>query len=67
MLPNMCAYQYNKSNFTTIFCNKLHYKYLRKHGKNQRENKISVLKLLLEKYFKKHVSLCEALNVKLSL
>lgn len=33
-----------------IFCNKLHYKYSKKHDKNQSENKISVLKLSVEKY-----------------
>ena len=36
-----------------IFCNKLHYKYLKKHDKNQSENKISVLKLSVEKYLLK--------------
>lgn len=37
-----------------ILCNKMHYKYLKKHVKHQSENKISVLKLS-EKYiyFKK--------------
>lgn len=33
-----------------IFCNKLNYKYLKKHVKNQSENKISVLKPSVEKY-----------------
>lgn len=33
-----------------IFRNKLHYKYLKKHVKNQSENKISVRRLSVEKY-----------------
>lgn len=40
-----------------IFCNKLHYKYLKKHAKNQSENKTTVLKLSVEKYtYKKRMS-----------
>lgn len=52
-----------------IFCNKLHYKYSKEHGKNQSENKISVLKLISRKIHllkKKNVSLSDAVHVKLS-
>ena len=53
-----------------IFCNKLHYKYSKKHGKNQSENKIIVLKLISIKIHllkkKKNVSLSDAVHVKLS-